>query len=303
MRALRCTVFVVLTSGFCAVSVAQGEDNVGWLSSIPIGPRIAAESGRLVLVHFWSPSCKPCMRLDSNVFCLPTVGRAIQRDFVPVKMNADFSPTTATQYGVTSLPTDVILNPAGQVVAKYNSPMDAQQYMEQLAQVRSNARDAFRWRITPPPAAPNAVPWNTPGAAPGPSCQPQARNRSPADCRRRPRMLRCSPGRCTRSEFTCGARRCSGRRALRSSPSASGSAQTPAPPRTLRRTQVIATRSICVNAALPRSNSNRCSNPPPRQRPGSRSRPLMFRPRLRWPIRRPRCLPRSRPRMPGVSHR
>src|SRR4029077_15367563 len=67
---------------------------------------------------FWTPSCGPCMALNQNVFNQAGVASAIEAQFVPVKLNADENSATATWYGITRVPTDVIVTPDGQIVAK-----------------------------------------------------------------------------------------------------------------------------------------------------------------------------------------
>ena len=57
------------------------------------------------------------MTLDHTVFNQPGVAGAIEARFVPVKLNANENSATAQGFGITRVPTDVILTPDGQVVA------------------------------------------------------------------------------------------------------------------------------------------------------------------------------------------
>ena len=71
------------------------QEAVHWHHDLESAKIVAKETKRLVLVHFWTPSCGPCMALDQNVFNQPGVASAIETQFVPVKLNADENSATA----------------------------------------------------------------------------------------------------------------------------------------------------------------------------------------------------------------
>src|SRR5262249_29191052 len=88
-------------------------DQTAWQPSLEAGEQLAARTNRLVLVHFWAPWCQPCVKLDADVLSQTETVRALEANFVMVKLNVDESPATARLYGVSSLPTDVIVTPNG----------------------------------------------------------------------------------------------------------------------------------------------------------------------------------------------
>jgi protein disulfide-isomerase len=98
---------------------------------------MAKGSNRLVLVHFWTPSCGPCAALEQNVFSQPGVGNAIEAQFVPVKLNADENSATAQWYGINRVPTDVVITPEGQLVGKLISPPTPSGYVSELSAIAS----------------------------------------------------------------------------------------------------------------------------------------------------------------------
>lgn len=116
------------------MSLAAGQ-GVQWQDDLQQAMAAAKESKRLVLVHFWKESCGPCVALDKRVFNQPTVAMAIQHQYVPVKVNTNDSPGVARAYGVTELPTDVVLTPEGQVVRQLSCPETPMEYMSQLRDV------------------------------------------------------------------------------------------------------------------------------------------------------------------------
>ncbi|HEY2882707.1 MAG TPA: thioredoxin family protein [Pirellulales bacterium] len=112
---------------------AAAPSTLQWQTNLEEAKRIAAQSNRLVLVHFWSPSCKPCMELEKNVFSQPQVQQFIESRFVPIKINADDAPTTTKHYGISRLPTDLIITPGQQIVGRLTCPMTADAYLQQLS--------------------------------------------------------------------------------------------------------------------------------------------------------------------------
>jgi protein disulfide-isomerase len=161
-------------AGLFAVAL-RADDAVHWESNIETAKRIAAQTNRLVLVHFWAPWCGPCMRLESTVFNQPAVARDIEARFVPVKMNADDWPATARNFAIDRLPTDVIVAPNGRVLNKLGCPADANQYVAQLSQAAATAQGIAA--VPPPsqrpfnaspaptvPLSPNASPYAMPGS-------------------------------------------------------------------------------------------------------------------------------------------
>lgn len=145
--------------------VATNAGEIGWQPNLEVARQAAAESNRLVLVHFWAPWCQPCVRMESQVYQVPGVAPQIEARFVPVKLNADENVGLAREFGVRSIPTDVILSPSGEVIARLACQPRPEQYLAQLeqvagAQVESNtgaAADAQRpWHMGGQPVAQNS---------------------------------------------------------------------------------------------------------------------------------------------------
>src|SRR4051794_17533999 len=79
-----------------------------WQPDLQTALNQAAVSKRPVLVHFWSPSCAPCMRLEAEVFSRPETCAALNNNFVCVRVNCEETPAVAKQYNVNIMPTDVL---------------------------------------------------------------------------------------------------------------------------------------------------------------------------------------------------
>ncbi|HEX3600351.1 MAG TPA: thioredoxin family protein [Lacipirellulaceae bacterium] len=123
---------VVVFAVFMTVPAWAEQEAVRWHNDLESAKTVARESRRLVLIHFWTPSCGPCKALDQNVFSQAGVGAALEQQFVPVKLNADENPATAQLFGITRVPTDVVITPDGQVVGKLVSPPTPTAYIAEV---------------------------------------------------------------------------------------------------------------------------------------------------------------------------
>ncbi len=123
-----------------AEGTAQAADAVRWRTNLDAAKMEAAESGRLVLLHFWSASCAPCRALDNNVFSQPHVGGELEKNYVPVKVSTDQSPALATLFRIERVPTDVVLTPQGNLVSHLQCPPTAEGYLAQLGKLADHYR-------------------------------------------------------------------------------------------------------------------------------------------------------------------
>ena len=154
---MRCNlrpVFGVLASLLMALTAAAKDSSIHWQQDIEAAKEQARQSGRLVLVHVVADGCGPCRAPESNVFSQPGVAGAIEARFVPVKLNANEFPAIAQGFGVTRVPTDVVVTPDGQVVGKQISPATPTAYvadlMEFANQQPASPDSPIAWRPQPP---------------------------------------------------------------------------------------------------------------------------------------------------------
>src|SRR5690606_6633936 len=111
-----------------------------WQPDIATAQQIAGQTRKLVLVHFWSPSCVPCMKLEKEVFSRPETVQAMNANFICVKINTEATPEIAHAYSVTMLPTDVVLSADGRLIAQLQCPQAANQYIQQACRVADGYR-------------------------------------------------------------------------------------------------------------------------------------------------------------------
>ena len=132
---------VILTLFLTLTQTASAQ--MPWAPDYQTAMRIARETDRLVLLHFWNDGCPPCAMMETEVFSRQDVAQAIGRDYVPVSIRSADAPSLIQQFGITGVPADVILNADGEFVAKSSGGVDAQTYMSRWATVAQRYRD---WR-------------------------------------------------------------------------------------------------------------------------------------------------------------
>lgn len=178
----------VLVLLFLVQRPAIGQQPLHWDATIDSAKTAASQSNRLVLVLFSAPWCTACHRLENDIRNQTGATAALEANFVPVKINYDFYPNTAKQYGVTRLPTTVILAPnaRGEVLAVIPEYMPVDQYLSTLNKVAADAKRRqagvlVQVQANPPVGSPAAIGPSpamsqllAPGSAPPASAVPAA---------------------------------------------------------------------------------------------------------------------------------
>ncbi len=139
MRARRFGVGLFLW-GIVTAASASAQSAIPWQASLEEAKQISAQTNRPLLVHFWTETCGPCMRMEREVFSRPEVADAIRANYIPVRINVLKYPNLARQYGVTAWPTEIILSPTGEVIERKIGAADAAQYLALLNQVATRTR-------------------------------------------------------------------------------------------------------------------------------------------------------------------
>ncbi len=116
------------------------QSRIEWVGSWAEAQALAARHQRLMLIHFWSADCPPCLKLERSVFNQPEFIRAVATNYVALKVNVADNPALARHYGVEQWPTDVILAANGQELYRGISPAEMNRYISQLDQTAAYAR-------------------------------------------------------------------------------------------------------------------------------------------------------------------
>jgi thiol-disulfide isomerase/thioredoxin len=119
-----------------------GAQGLEWTTDLASAQRTAAQTNRLVLVHFGGPWCKPCRDMEEQVFAKAGLNYAVMPNFVPVKIDVQYGEQNelARQLGVNGFPSDIIMTPQGTVVDRSTGFKAAPEYLSMLNQAAQKAR-------------------------------------------------------------------------------------------------------------------------------------------------------------------
>ncbi len=138
------TLAIALLVSVAAATAAESE--IAWQSNLETGMKLAQQTNRFVLIHFYSTHCPPCRALEKDVFAQPGLPAALEAQFVPVKINVDQQPVIASKYGIDRWPTDVIVTPDDHQIAKLGCPHNPNAYLAQLNRSISTNPAAIAYR-------------------------------------------------------------------------------------------------------------------------------------------------------------
>ena len=134
-----CALLALLAALAMTASVSAQQDHIPWKYDLEQAKQVAAEQDQLILMHFSASWCAPCKEIERFVFVNPMAIQAIGREVVPVKLDVDLHTQIAEEYGVTTVPYDVIITPAGHVISERSSPRSSDGYQQMIEQAKEAA--------------------------------------------------------------------------------------------------------------------------------------------------------------------
>lgn len=117
---------------------AQDMVQIVWHHSLADAITEAQRRNTLILVDAYADWCIWCKKLDEDTLSNPRV-HAQMKEFTLLKVNTDEQVDLARRFGVTGLPTTVILNAEGEVVLSQSGYLPPESYLELLAEAHRRA--------------------------------------------------------------------------------------------------------------------------------------------------------------------
>lgn len=137
---------IVLTAAaysVLSVAASYGQDTIQWSEDLQQARLTASQQNKPLLIHFWTPDCQPCKVVESTVFALPTVARAINDNYVPLKVNANEDEALRAHFKVEGWPTDVVATVDGDELHRMVTEQNANRYIHNLLTVANQNRRAM----------------------------------------------------------------------------------------------------------------------------------------------------------------
>ncbi len=113
----------------------------------------AAQEGKLYFVDFVASWCMPCRWMDETTFSDPRVAEYMNQNYIPVKVDIDDFDGYAykQQYNIRVLPSLLIFNSKGKLVARIQESLPPSKMLQVLAKYNTSANRVITASAAPKP--------------------------------------------------------------------------------------------------------------------------------------------------------
>ena len=138
-------------------AIAAEPSAISWRADLRSAQAEARAQGRPIWLQFTGPWCPSCERMERDTFRQSRIVARARSRFIPVRLRSDVHEELVSRYGITGIPTTIIVQPNGQVIARNEGFLDGPAFASFLdsalaADLRGRSIAATRPRPAPPAA-------------------------------------------------------------------------------------------------------------------------------------------------------
>ncbi len=107
---------VIFSTALATPSSAADGRGISWKTDFAAAQAEAKARNLPLWIQFTGPWCIFCRKMDANAFVDPGIAARADERFVAVKVRSDTYENLVSQFGITSLPSTVVLSPSGRTI-------------------------------------------------------------------------------------------------------------------------------------------------------------------------------------------
>lgn len=138
---------------FCGSEQVAFAGKLAWMSDYTKAKQAAVTQSKPMLIMFTASWCGPCQRMKSTTLSEPSVEKAIEESFVPVMIDTDANPTVTRKFGITAMPTMVVVHPVTEKVDQVRGSMGRTEFMAFLNRNKQDLQLASATEMKPDTAS------------------------------------------------------------------------------------------------------------------------------------------------------
>ena len=128
--------FAFLSALCCLTAIASASAETAtndWLTDYQEALDIAREQQKPILLHFFATWCGPCRSMDRQVLHTADVKQVLGAEVIGVKIDSDKNPAIIKKFGVGSLPSDIVIDPDGNVLYRGSGFKSKNNYISMIS--------------------------------------------------------------------------------------------------------------------------------------------------------------------------
>lgn len=119
---------------------AAPTEKIHWQSDLKQAHQISANTGKPVLLVLGATWCKPCLKMEREVFTRPEIVSKVMAGFIPVHLDADQNPDLIERLDLDSIPAILVIDRDLQIVRRWDGFQPAAKLGAMLSSVTAHPK-------------------------------------------------------------------------------------------------------------------------------------------------------------------